>query len=144
MNRLCTCTHSPSFRFFPIGQYRVLSRVPCAPQEVLIIYLLHVCVSVTQVCTTRWDPMAWSHQAPLSMEFFRQEYWNGDLPDPGIEPGSPAMQAVSLPSELPGKPHLFYVVMCICQSQSPNLSFPLLLTSSHKFVFYICNSISIL
>ena len=47
----------------------------------------------------------------LSMEFSRQEYWSGlpfpspgDLPDPGIEPGSPALQADSLLSELPGKP----------------------------------------
>ena len=47
---------------------------------------------------------------PLSLEFFRQEYWSGrpfpsptDLPDPGIEPGSPALQVVSLPSEPPGK-----------------------------------------
>ena len=46
-----------------------------------------------------------------AMEFFRQEYWNGlpfpypgDLPDPGIEPRSPALQVNSLPSELPGKP----------------------------------------
>ena len=43
------------------------------------------------------------------MEFFRQEYWGGllfpspDLPDPGIEPGSLALQADSLPSEPPGK-----------------------------------------
>ena len=44
------------------------------------------------------------------MGFSRQEYWNGlpfpspgDLPDPGIEPGSPALQADSLPSEAPGK-----------------------------------------
>ena len=47
-------------------------------------------------------------QAPLSMGFFRQEYWriaiSWDLPDPGIEPGSPALQADSLPSEPPGKP----------------------------------------
>ena len=42
-----------------------------------------------------------------------QEYWSGypipspaDLPDPGIEPGSPALQADSLPAELPGKPIL--------------------------------------
>ena len=46
-------------------------------------------------------------QAPLSMGFFRQEYWSGlpfpspgDLSDPGIEPRSPAMQADSLPSRL--------------------------------------------
>ena len=32
------------------------------------------------------------------------EYWNGDLPNPGIEPGSPALQEDSLPAELPGKP----------------------------------------
>ena len=46
-------------------------------------------------------------QAPLFMEFSRQEYWNGlpfpspeDLPDPGIEPGSPALQVDSLLTEL--------------------------------------------
>ena len=51
-----------------------------------------------------------AHQAPPSMEFFRQEYWSGlpfplpgDLPDPGIEPRSPALQADALPSEPPGK-----------------------------------------
>ena len=50
-------------------------------------------------------------QAPLSMGFSRQEYWNGlpfpspgDFLDPGIESGSPALQADSLPSEPPGKP----------------------------------------
>ena len=48
------------------------------------------------------------HQIPLSMGFPRQECWSvlplpslGDLPDPQIEPGSPALQADSLPSELP-------------------------------------------
>ena len=48
-------------------------------------------------------------QAPLSMGFPRQEYWSGlpfpspgDLPDPAIEPGSPALQAGSLQSEPPG------------------------------------------
>ena len=47
----------------------------------------------------------------LSMEFSRQDYCSGlpfsspgDLPDMGIEPGSPELQADSLPSELPGKP----------------------------------------
>ena len=49
-------------------------------------------------------------QALLSMGFSRQESWSGlpvpspgDLPDPGIEPGSPAVQADSLPREPPGK-----------------------------------------
>ena len=49
----------------------------------------------------------------LSMGFSRQGYWSGlpfpspeDLPDPGIDLGSPALQADALPSELPGKPSL--------------------------------------
>ena len=55
------------------------------------------------------NPM--DYQAPLSMEFSRQEYWSGlpfpspgDLPDPGIKPKSPTLQADALPSEPPGKP----------------------------------------
>ena len=54
-------------------------------------------------------------QAPLSMGFSRQEYWSGlpfppseDLPDPGIEPRSLALQADSLPSEPPGKSAILY------------------------------------
>ena len=57
------------------------------------------------------NPWTVAHQAPLSTEFSRQEYWSGlpfpspgDLPDPGIKPGSPALQADSLPSEPPRKP----------------------------------------
>ena len=56
-------------------------------------------------------PWTVAYQAPPSMEFSRQEYWSGlpypspgDLPDPGIEPGSPALQADALPAEPPGKP----------------------------------------
>ena len=53
-------------------------------------------------------PWTVAHQAPLSMEFSRQEYWSGihfpgDLPDPRIKPRSPAWQADSLTSEPPGK-----------------------------------------
>ena len=51
-------------------------------------------------------PWTVAHQAPLSMGFSRQEYWSGlpfpspgDLPNTGIEPGSPEMQADSLPSK---------------------------------------------
>ena len=56
-------------------------------------------------------PWTVTHQAPLYMGFSRQEYWSGlpfpssgDLPDPGTEPRSPALQVDSLPSEPPGKP----------------------------------------
>ena len=54
-------------------------------------------------------PWTVAHQAPPSMEFSRQEYWSGlpfpspgNLPNPGFEPGSPALRADSLPSEPPG------------------------------------------
>ena len=53
-------------------------------------------------------PWTVADQAPLSMEFSRQEYWSGlpfpavgDLPDSGVEPVSPASQADSLLSEPP-------------------------------------------
>ena len=53
-----------------------------------------------------------AHQAPLSVEFSRQEYWSGlplappgDLPNPGIEPQSPALRANALPTKLLGKPY---------------------------------------
>ena len=56
-------------------------------------------------------PWTIAYQAPLSMGFPRQEYWSGlpfaspgDLPDPGIEPRSPTLQADTLTSEPPGKP----------------------------------------
>ena len=55
-------------------------------------------------------PWAVAYQAPPSMGFSRQECWSGlpfpspgDLLDPGIEPGSPALRADALPSEPPGK-----------------------------------------
>ena len=55
-------------------------------------------------------PWTVAYQAPLFMGFSRQEYWSGlpfpspgDLPDPGIKPRSPAMQADALLSEPPGK-----------------------------------------
>ena len=65
---------------------------------------------VAQSCPTLCDPVNVVRQVPLSMGVSRQEYWNGlpfpspgNLPDPGIEPGSPALQADSLPTEPQGK-----------------------------------------
>ena len=61
-------------------------------------------------------PWTVAYQAPPSMGFPRQEYWSGlpfpspgDLPNPGIEPGSPALQADALPSEPPRKPNFVEV-----------------------------------
>ena len=55
-----------------------------------------------------------AYQAPPSMGFSRQEYWSGlpfpspeDLPNPGIEPRSPTLEADTLTSEPPGKPFTF-------------------------------------
>ena len=63
-------------------------------------------LSGVQLFETPWTV---AYQAPQSMEFSRQEYWSGlpfpapgDLPNPGIEPESPALQADALPSEPPG------------------------------------------
>ena len=66
--------------------------------------------SVVSSSETSWTVAC---QAPLSMDFSRQGCWNslpcpspGDLPDPGIKPRSPALQAHSSPFELPGKPRV--------------------------------------
>ena len=65
-------------------------------------------LSHVQLFATPWTV---AYQAPLSMGFSRQEYWSGlsspspgDLPNPGIEPKSPALQTDALPSEPPGNP----------------------------------------
>ena len=64
-----------------------------------------------QSCLTLCDPVECSPPGSLSMGFSRQEYWSGlpfpspgDFPGPGIEPGSPALQADALSFEPPGKP----------------------------------------
>ena len=69
-----------------------------------------MCLVAQSLFATPWTV---AHQAPLSVEFTRQEYyWSGELfpspgnlPNPGIKLRSPAMQADSLPSELPGLPN---------------------------------------
>ena len=79
------------------------SRAP--PLPVLVLK-----VTAAQSRPTLYYPMDVAHWAPLSTGFSRQEYWSqllfsspGDVCDPGIEPGSPALQVDSLPSEPPGK-----------------------------------------
>ena len=74
---------------------------------------MYVCVRVceslsrVQLFATLWTV---AYQAPLSMKFSRPAHWNelpfsppGDLPNPGIEPRSPALQTDSLPSEPAGQ-----------------------------------------
>ena len=66
-------------------------------------------LSRVQLFATPWTV---AYQTPLSMGFSRQECWSGlpfpspgDLPNPGIDPRSPALQADALPSEPPEKPY---------------------------------------
>ena len=72
-------------------------------------------LSHVQLFATPWTI---AHQAPLSMGFSRQEYWSGlpfpypgDLPNPGIEPRSPALQADALTSEPPGKHDVIWYLL---------------------------------
>ena len=85
---------------------------------------MYVCVSCSVVSDFA-IPWTVAHQAPLSVEFSRQEYWRGlpcpspeDLPNLGIKLGSSTSQADSLPSEPPGKPIynicIFRKLWCIC------------------------------
>ena len=69
-------------------------------------------VKVKSLSRVRFFATPWTvvYQAPPSVRFSRQEYWSGlpfpspgDIPNPGIEPWSPALQADALTSELPGK-----------------------------------------
>ena len=78
-----------------------------------------MCVS-RSVVSDSVTPWTVARRAPLSMGFSGQEHWSGlprplprDLPDPGVEPRSPALQADSLLSEPPGKPDYICVVPVI-------------------------------
>ena len=82
----------------PLNHLRILYY--CMKVKVKMKSLSHA-----QLFATLW---AVAYQAPPSMGFSRQEYWSGlpfpsprDLPDPGVEPGSPALQADTLTSEPP-------------------------------------------
>ena len=87
----------------------------CKPSHYVYIVTHSMCVlSHVWLFVTSWTV---AHQAPLSMEFSKPEYWSElpllsprDLPDPEIElmsPVSPALQADSLPTE-PQTPHVVY------------------------------------
>ena len=95
----CGIARPESKPMFPALQGRFLTTGP--PGKVLV-------AQSNRLFATPWNVAC---QAPLSMGFSRQEYWSGlpcpppgDLPNPGIEQGSPALQADSLQAELPGKP----------------------------------------
>ena len=75
------------------------------------------CFSHVQLFATSWTIAC---QAPLPMDFSRQEYWSGylfpspgDLPNPGIKPRCSSLQADSLPSEPPGKPRDLWLLLLL-------------------------------
>ena len=83
---------------------------------------------VAQSCLTLCTPWTVAHQAPPSMGFSRQEYWSGlpfpspgDLPNPGIKPRSPALQADILTSEPPGKPKYAILICEGCHDKVPQV-----------------------
>ena len=85
-------------------------------------------LSRVQLFATSWTV---AYQASPSVGFSRQEYWSalpfpspGDLPDPGIEPGSATLEADALTSESPGKPQEA-LYMCIYSFSYVLYSFPL-------------------
>ena len=94
------------FKWAENSQQSISSRV--IRKMVLIFGVKVKSLSCVWLFATTWTV---AYQAPPSMGFSRQEYWNGlpfpspgDLPNPGIKPGSPALQADALPSEPPEKP----------------------------------------
>ena len=95
------------------------------------------------------SPWTIAHRAPPSMEFSRQEYWSGlpfpspgGLPDPGIEPRSPALQANTLPSEPPGKyPH---GLTALCAFPLTHIGNPRHQISNHNLEWYKPSFLSLL
>ena len=90
-----------------------MTRMPKTQFLAEILYFSRMVVGglVAKSCLTLVTSWTVARQAPLSVEFFRQEYWSGrileepfpspgDLRDPGNEPRSPELQADSLPTEL--------------------------------------------
>ena len=103
-----------------------------------------VCVSIS-VMSDSVTPWTIARQALPSMDFSRQEYWSalplhspGDLPSPGMKPGSPTLQTDSLSSELPGKSTSFkYVTYIVEHSWDTQIT----RWSSIFVLFYCCNKL---
>ena len=81
----------------------------CSPGKTLLAFALLHSVKVKSLSGVRLFSTLWTvaYQASQFMGFSRQEYWSGlpfpspgDLPDPGVEPRFPALEADSLPTEL--------------------------------------------
>ena len=105
-----THSHCKGPEFNPTCHMTWQKRKKMAEMVNLLLCMVVVGGLVAQSCPSLEIPWTIAHQAPLSMGFSRWEYWSdlpfpspGDLPDPGIKPRSPALQADSLLTELQGK-----------------------------------------
>ena len=120
---VCVCVYARAYIYL----YVCICKYQHVCMCVYICDCVCVCVGIMCICmyiTDSVTPWTVTHQASLSMEFSRQKYWRGqpfpspgDLSYPGITPGSPSLQADSLPSEPQGKPFIYmyyvYTYMCI-------------------------------
>ena len=121
---------------------------------ILTWYACLVLCLVAPSCLALCDPV-WTiaHQAPPSMEFPRQEYWSelpflplGDLPDPGIEPRSPALQEDSLPLSHLGSPFLsswIFKYWLILTFFSADCSFLVMLCQKCNHCGFHCSSVGL-
>ena len=110
--------------------------------SICILRRVCVCVCAQSFSQVQLFVIQWTIacQAPMSMGFSRQECWSGlpfpppgDLPAPGIEPTSPALQEDSLPSEPPGKPNNWVVSNSLgCAFQYLSQPNPFLLRASES------------
>ena len=96
---------------WPFGARKLKFDVQCICFFSVVLYV-YIRSEVNSLSHVRLFATPWTvaYRAPPSVGFSRQEYWSGlpfpspeDLPNPGIKPGSPALQADALPSEPPGK-----------------------------------------
>ena len=102
-----THSHCKGPEFNPTCHMTWQKRKKMAEMVNLLLCMVVVGGLVAQSCPSLEIPWTIAHQSPLSMGFSRWEYWSdlpfpspGDLPDPGIKPRSPALQADSLLTEL--------------------------------------------
>ena len=127
-----------------------MEKIKVTPRDKVLTFGMKVLI--TQSCLTLCNPMDCSlPSAPLSMGFSRQKYWSGlprpppgDLPDPGIEPGSLCLlhwQAGSLPLVPHGKPtHCARTLKGHCDRKRNRMDCAAHEgVSTHKTLFILCS-----
>ena len=126
-----TCTWAFMTAKFTIAKWWKPPPYPSEDEWINKMWYIHTGYSEVKSLSRVWlfaTPWTVTYKAPPSMGFSRQEYWSGlpfpspgDLPDPGVEPRSPALQADALTSEPPGRstgynsPIYYSAFCCIAQ-----------------------------